>query len=891
MISKPHLGLKFLLSLLMFFSLNNLSNAQEFCECNYELENPCSYEYILPVAPETDITDALQQALKERCMVRIPNYASPGEQTIYYVRPIVFSGTESDPNTAIEKRTLILDSGVVLEGITGAFSTCSQSIFTFDGNANKEIAILGKHDACDPYSIRPVIRMQDYSYWPFQEDIYLVASDKVGNPYLNNSGQPNYIFDDGDSDPYFDNSGNPNIIPPGSGLPKVPATADYNDYNCNRTIIAWNPRSWEARHAIALHGVQRAHIANLAITNITGDAIHITDDSEGNPTRRVRVWNMRFLDNGITATTISSGKCIWYHDCEFAYTGSILENNLNTDIETEGAVLLQEHLNPGSIIPGDIEMDSIKIENSTFFRNIRRGIMFDYPRATMDSQCDDHSDIILRRSCISHSEIGVDYVASDPAQLGRILFDKLSVSHCDTAVFVHDEWRGQQNLVWLDVNLHGNGEIVYEEPNSILCSVLDFVDLCTNPLIQLCGQQIDCLGSPQSCDGLFACEDDNPGGCDFEIEITEDTKIDCDCDFLFIVDESGSISPEEFANMEESITKTACEIGKCGGRVGLTHFNTSSRWAYGFSETPFCNLARAGFGGTNVGNAINFAVNELNDIELEEEFEYGEEGRCLHVFLHTDASCWQYNLQGSQLGELQDMATSVSVVFYDTNIYDEECHPALNEQIIDGEGGEFVFGFDDIDINLDDLIATFNLDLSIIGNCDPVNIFWSASNGGEILNSGSPNAYTVETNGEGIYQVEVVCSNGCIASEFFVYETDTTACEVPCDSILLDDAGRRSAAHYVPDDVRPGDEIKELDFNLDIYPNPFSDELFISTLSDESVEVRIFSIYGREMFKTILGSETPKQRILTSQWEAGVYFVYWIAPDGTEQQHKLMLVD
>lgn len=888
------LTLKLLFLFVIAISISSSAYADEICDCEYEIQNYCPAEYYLPVSPETDITDILKEAMTERCRVVIPNFAGPGQQTIYYVRPIVFSGVDSEINTAIREKTLVLQSGVVLEGITAAFSTCSQSIFTFDGHANKEIEIIGEHDACDPYSIRPVIRMQDYSYWPFQQEIYLVGTDEDGNPYLNNFGQPNYIFDDGDSDPYVDNNGDPNIIPPGSNLPKVPAPANYNDYNCNRTIVAWNPRSWEARHAIALHGVQRARIANLTISNVTGDAIHITDDKEGTPTRRVKVENMRFLDNGITATTISSGKCIWFDDCEFAYTGSILEY-VDTDIETEGAVLLQEHLNEGSIINGDnIEMDSIKVENSTMFRNIRRGIMFDYPRRTVDPECDDHSDIIVRRTCISHSDIGVDYAASNTSQLGRILFDKLSVSNCDTLVYVHQEWRGKQQLIWIDVNLYGFGQIVYQEPNNSFCEFLELVDLCANPLLldELCGQPVECTSYPRYCGGKFECEDIPPGGnCDVELEIEEDTEIDCDCDFLFIVDQSGSISPEEFALMEESIVATACEVGECGGRVGMSLFNSTSEWSYGFSETPFCNLARTGFGGTNVGNAIDFAVDELNQVEMDEDFEYGgEEGRCLHVFLHTDASCFQYRLQGSALPELQDMAESISVIFYDTDVYDEECHPELNEEIIDGENGdEFVFGFDSINIELDDLVdATFNLNLSITGDCTPLSVNWSASNGGDILDD---NMFVIETNGEGGYAVEVVCSNGCVIEQFFDYEAEVEEdeCEVACDSILLDDDGRRSAAIFVPDDVEPLDEIREI--NLDIYPNPFKDELTIRQYSEEVLEVQVFDLFGRKIYQTNLSKEHMKQRIPTTQWEPGVYFVQWTTPDGNQHQEKVLLID
>jgi len=888
------------LLILAFFSWFTTTSVQgqAQCDCDYDYDNLCQLETYLYVTPETDITEMLEEAIQNYCRIIIPNF-TPTQQVIYYMRPITFSGVPNAVNTAVRNKTIILESGVVLEGINASFSECSQSMFTFDGEANQNIQIIGEHDACSLYSTRPVLRMRDYSYSPIYDAIYLVASDGVGDPYLNNSGQPNYIFEDGIGDPYFDNNGNPNIIPPGSNLPKVPSTEEYNDFNCNRTIVAWNPKSWQARHAIAFYGVQKAHVANISIEYVTGDGIHISDDKNGTPTRNVKVENVRFLDNGISGATISSGKCVWFYDCEISHTGSILEFN-TTPIVSEGGLLIQEHVNEGSILNSEIEMDSIHLESSFFYRNRERGILVDLPKVAVDADCDDVSDFLFENLCISHSNIGIDFFESNSNQLGRIILERSSVSRCEIGIEIKKEWQGKQTMVWDELKLANNGVQVINQPQSSFCNHWSNIDVCSNTIFELCGDEINCApGYIPNCGARFACEDeqiDNPDPCDLEIEITSTTEVDCDCDFLFIVDESGSISSEEFAAMEESIVETARDVAECGGRVGLTRFSTGTEWVYGFADTAFCNLDRQFAGGTNIGTAIDLAVDSLNA----QEEEYGEEGRCLHVFLHTDAFCSQYNLRNSALPELQDLATSISVIFYDTRVYDEDCHPGLNEQIIDGEnGGEFVFGFDSIDINLDDLVdATYTLNIDIDGNCIPTDIIWDENDGGEILSSSS-GGLEIETNGEGLYEVQVICSNGCRAFQSFDYEDvemDTTIYDVPCDSLgVIDDDSRGEGGRRQYISGHGEDELIDVldteSIDLLIYPNPFNEELSLESEQNNAFGIEVFDLYGRVMYTTTLGEKVRKINISTRDWEGGVYIVQWTLPDGTTQQEKVLLIE
>ena len=211
----------FLHAFLVLLLLLANSTVEAQCDCD---ETPfdgfCSTETVIEYANGTNITYQLRDAVYNNCKIRLSN-PSVGLH-VYYTMPQVFRN--------INNQEIILDAGVMLLGIPGGFSDCSQSVLTFDGNNVHDVLIRG--DYCQGED-KPLIGMIEAQYVDQPTEGYLVGADNVGDPYLDGNGQPNYVFSDNDADPYFDNNGDPNFIGNGS-QPMVQKDCEYNDLLCNR---------------------------------------------------------------------------------------------------------------------------------------------------------------------------------------------------------------------------------------------------------------------------------------------------------------------------------------------------------------------------------------------------------------------------------------------------------------------------------------------------------------------------------------------------------------------------------------------------------------------------------------------------------------------------------
>jgi len=143
------------------------------------------------------------------------------------------------------------------------------------------------------------------------------------------------------------------------------------------------------------------------------------------------------------------------------------------------------------------------------------------------------------------------------------------------------------------------------------------------------------------------------------------------CDYLFIVDKSGSMS-------DADITEAECEIGNfidavqadcpdCTANFAITTFGNGTSQSdieNDFECDPHVDFGPRDPFGTNVGGGIQDADDWLNDGSLNPPGE-GED-QCLHVIIYTDAPCGGYgDTFGTSITNITNSgATSVSLVSF-----------------------------------------------------------------------------------------------------------------------------------------------------------------------------------------------------------------------------------
>lgn len=446
----------------------------------------CSKSITLEIEQEENITVKLEKALLEYCEIRIPNNGK--KHIMYLVNPMTFSGDLNNKNTSLQDRTIILEEGVVLQTTEGSSSYCSQSMFTFDGEANRNITIIGEYEDCIR---RPGIRMPKVEYKQDSLMGYLVASDDKNEPYLNDNNMPNYVYDDGDMvDPYFDDNGNPNLITPQNQKPKVPASCDYNYNLCNRDIIVWCPLNWEGRHLIAIHGAQQITIQGINIENSSGgDGIILAASESGAPSKNILIDDIHFYRNGRTGLNVKSAVCVQTERCYIEKTGD--QAGIHQFVDVNGAVAFEPLEDEENL---EYFMKNIYFKNSSIADNYFYGIKFNFP-SLIDTTYQPELEVEIDGVCITDSDFGILFDSTDVELEGKIYIANTQISDVETALLTTANWQSKYVKIEL-LNLDMSQDIFVDDVNidplSNFCSNLQAKDVCMAYSTAICGQNPGC---------------------------------------------------------------------------------------------------------------------------------------------------------------------------------------------------------------------------------------------------------------------------------------------------------------------------------------------------------------------------------------------------------------
>ncbi len=152
------------------------------------------------------------------------------------------------------------------------------------------------------------------------------------------------------------------------------------------------------------------------------------------------------------------------------------------------------------------------------------------------------------------------------------------------------------------------------------------------------------------------------------------------CDYLFMVDKSGSMTQEELAEIECQIEATIDSIQmECGCESGFAvstwqDDHEDSNVLNDFECDPTIDLGGPTGGGTDIGNATGDAADWLEDGSLNTDNE------CLNVIIFTDTGCRDYDEEFTQgVQDLLDAgASSVSVVSIGNHGCEEVLEPIEN---------------------------------------------------------------------------------------------------------------------------------------------------------------------------------------------------------------------
>lgn len=871
------------------------------CSCpNKEYTSNCEEEKVITAGNGSNITDVLHEAVTNYCRVRLANFSSG--DVYYFTFPQVFRD--------IDHKEIVLDAGVTLLGLPGAFSDCSQSVLTFEGESVHDIIIRG--DYCQGET-KPTIAMGETNYQSFDDTGFLVGADDDGEPYLNNQGQPNYIFSDGDSDPYFDNSGIPNFITNNSQL-RVQQDCEYNDFLCNRKIVVWCPYTWEARHIVSLQGVQDFWIEDLNISNASGgDGIHITDDQDFNVSNQVYITNVDFNDNARNGLKITNAHCVKLLDLDFHNNGNIAPSNLVT---TEAAFNIDQNTSPGSVddymgTPPNYALHNISFENGYFIGNSFRDMSFDVPiQLTL---CDELFDLKVNDVCISESVDAIVFEQSNEEQAGTLKFYDVGINEFEKAVEVTPEWNSSQvNITLKDWTVERSGGVVnnaFDINSSSFCGTTSISDICksSNIVDDLC-QPSNCTTKSYTCGQNIGPDcGGNSGICDFNVTTQEEETIgiECECDYLFMIDESVSVSDDEWEDMNCSINNMMNELDSiceqsCDTRFALLQWSGIISQVLGsdFDCSPF-EFDRVFQDATHPGAALQFLLELL---QMPEVFQPNE--KCLKVLIFTDAECIIWDIFDT--GPIADLIKTnfpfVEFIFVDYTTFGDlsECSE-IDDIISDNDGNVdkddvIQSEFDcETGIGVDDLIdttTTYTIFIDIDPDCKDPKIVWSAYDGGLILTTSSDQT-SVTVNGNGFYTVEVICASGCINYFFEVVEFSNSSKTADITAIVKKDRTR-----YYEGKAYTPHEFEMLMLNkseivdeqaIQISPNPFVDQLNILLPNAvDNYNLLIFDLKGQLVHKSNSISGISHELDL-GHLEDGVYLVNLLNTRTLENTSKKVL--
>jgi len=182
-------------------------------------------------------------------------------------------------------------------------------------------------------------------------------------------------------------------------------------------------------------------------------------------------------------------------------------------------------------------------------------------------------------------------------------------------------------------------------------------------------------------------------GCHPDTPTDTIAPVDC-CDYIFLVDKSGSMSDEDIAEAECRIQRFIDQVieacpEECGATFSITTFQGTNNQDIlnDFECNPTVDLGHSG-GGDNISDATNQVSDWLDDRTLDP----GEDSRCLHVVIYTDALCSSYGDFGDAVDNLvHSGATSVSLVaFEDRHFVTQGCEGT--QDIVEDTGGNYTEG-------------------------------------------------------------------------------------------------------------------------------------------------------------------------------------------------------
>ena len=367
-------------------------------------------------------------------------------------------------------------------------------------------------------------------------------------------------------------------------------------------------------------------------------------------------------------------------------------------------------------------------------------------------------------------------------------------------------------------------------------------------------QTIDAQYYSDYCQHLLAVANTIVGGeVSYESDtiVTIDIKQVCDdayngtTDVVFLLDASGSIDSDEFADMKNSVISTVHELGALSNlRYTITQFSGSSQFEITIPFTTDTSLVSSFSRAFNYGTHVRAAFENVMDMLDNDSLVHTN----VKLVLYTDARAWQFHAPDYDSYndiKLPPYIADVTVVRYpdgDNELANKKAATIASfggnytgeteDNPGDPFGSEAPRKFHPSQFSLDipgleeEILNCDSLVLIMPDICDGGMIEWSSSNGGKIL-SDSVNVTSITTNGLGSYSVMVKCFGDCVLyTEFDVDIGDDNQQSSMVQSRIKYENGVKIS----PIDREIDNRLSIDDFNkekIQIYPNPANDKLTI----------------------------------------------------------------
>lgn len=368
------------------------------------------------------------------------------------------------------------------------------------------------------------------------------------------------------------------------------------------------------------------------------------------------------------------------------------------------------------------------------------------------------------------------------------------------------------------------------------------------------------------------------GSCDYitcqDGEIVIEPQCNSGCsDYIFLIDNSSTVNKStEYPAMKASIVNTMYEILNAGidarfavaQFTGTDIFDLTIPFTNNFAVASDFTYAFA-LGSTDVGSAV------MNVIDLiDNDTSFTLRGGCqLHLLLYNDAMYLNYmqdsgydpynfikqepynavisniRYQGDfdlQSNPIAASTASVGGSYYGSlgsngyeNVNDPDGQSKPRRLYIAEEFSDPLFDL------IDDVSDCEILLAQIDAPCDNPEYEWTASEGGEIfVNNGA----SITTNEQGLFELEVLCSNECIYSGS--YEYDTTSQSLKINPVTFNP----KVSEYSEDQEwvkPPSDDKDSVYLQIHAFPNPNRGSFTLTILSgyDQNVLLSLYSLDGK----------------------------------------------